>query len=39
MIQAPVARPRAVVAGFVLIAAGLVLLPVAWLGRRHSGSD
>jgi uncharacterized membrane protein HdeD (DUF308 family) len=39
MSQAPVARPRVVVTGFVLIVAGLVLLPVAWLGRRHGGSD
>lgn len=37
MMQAPVGRRRVVVTGFVLIAAGLVLLPVAWLGRHGRG--
>ena len=36
MLQAPVVRTRIVVTGVVLIAGGLVLLPVAWLGRRSS---
>lgn len=36
MLQAPVVRPRVVAAGLVLIAGGLVLLAVAWLGRRSS---
>ena len=36
MLQAPVVRPRIIVTGAVLIAGGLVLLPVAWLGRRSS---
>lgn len=39
MLQAPVVRPRVIVTGFVLIALGLALLPVAWLGRRHHGPD
>jgi hypothetical protein len=34
MIQAPVVPPRIVVTGFALIAFGLLLLPVAWFGRR-----
>ena len=33
MIQAPGVRHRVVVTGWVLIAAGALLLPVAWLGR------
>lgn len=36
MLQAPVVRPKIIVTGAVLIAGGLVLLPVAWLGRRPS---
>lgn len=39
MLQAPVVRPRVIVTGFVLIAIGLVLLPIAWLRRRHAGPD
>jgi hypothetical protein len=34
MLDAPVVRHRVIVTGFVLIAAGLLLLPVAWLGRN-----
>jgi hypothetical protein len=37
MLQAPVVRPRVIVTGFVLIAAGMVLMVIAWLGRRHRG--
>lgn len=33
MLDAPVVRLRAVIAGFVLIAAGIALLLIAWLGR------
>lgn len=36
MLQAPVVRPKIIVTGAVLIAGGLVLLPVAWLGLRSS---
>jgi uncharacterized membrane protein YdcZ (DUF606 family) len=35
-LQAPVVRPRIIITAAVLIAGGLVLLPVAWLGRRSS---
>lgn len=38
MLDAPVVRTRAVVTGFVLIAAGLVLLRIAWVDRAtHDG--
>ena len=36
MLQAPVVQPKIIVAAIVLMAGGLVLLPVAWLGRRSS---
>ena len=39
MLQAPVVRPRVIVTGFVLIGVGLILLPLAWMGRRHRGPD
>lgn len=34
MLQAPVVRPRVIVTGFVLIAAGLVLMVIAWHFRQ-----
>ena len=37
MLDAPVVRPRVIFTGFVLIVAGLLLLPVAWLGRHRNG--
>lgn len=37
-LDAPVVRTRTVVSGFVLIAAGLVLLPIAWIGRAGKAS-
>ena len=36
MMQAPVPRQRTIVTASVTIAAGLILLPIAWLGRRKS---
>lgn len=39
MLDAPVLRLRAVIAGFVLIAAGIALLLVAWLSRVIKESD
>lgn len=35
MLQAPSVQRRAVVTGFVLIACGLLLLPLAWRGRHR----
>ena len=35
MLQAPVVRPRVIVTAWVLMASGIILLPVAWLGRRR----
>ncbi|HXE55725.1 MAG TPA: hypothetical protein VN541_22065 [Tepidisphaeraceae bacterium] len=35
MLQAPVVRHRVIVTAWVLMASGIILLPVAWLGRRR----
>jgi len=34
MLQAPVVRHRVIVTAWILMASGIILLPVAWLGRR-----